>query len=1144
MPEPSRRLRLFLRCLAALLLGILLLAGAAMVYVQHNSVAITHALLEDFTRRTGLALHVRSIGLSWLPPAVQADDVRIRGQELDIAVRTARLRPRLTALLQGRLELEYVALQNPVLSGSLPLPTLDLRKLSSAAGGGSGDAGALARLDGLLPGTLQIEIDHGNFSFQARDASSLRAGNLSCVLHLRGLRDVRGKLQAGLIRNLAAGEGTPVLDLENLLVEGRSRPLRFLSDTPRLRLRALLHLPPHLPRIRMNLDFTATAAGWQLDHDIQGDLMQDDKPIPFAVAGRLVQDRKAPQASVRRMLREVFLPDPQELAAAGKEDPAMPPAAAAPTAPAAGTAATASAPAAHAVPQPGLPAAGGTHPPIRLERIRLELDEDSATLDGNLTFDSRRGPVLNGSLQAHRLSLTRWLGFARGLAPGLQMALDNLTDSLLEFELDAEGLRVPCIVAHASGSRFTGSGGVARWAEPVVALDLTAPEVTLGRAIPEAVGTLPLQVHFPHGPLTSLRASRSTPLPPPDPATDLHIGYDIRLNARTVHYGPVTITGAAVVIEPGTPDKAGNGTAVIRATGDFYEGRLKGRCAIGGPTDMPTFDIDLRLDKVHGSKLSRDFDLIPVRRGMLSAQAAITSRGSDLDVFLKSMRGTVTAEGSKGLLPAGGKKSLPFDRLSLRLDLQSARRDLRPTPARAGFEGRWTASLEEEGLSLTQKLDGLVWFGGKEFVAWQELPGSLRLHLPSREKDLLPQGMDLDADGLFSCAGPAGLKLKKATLSALGLQLKGDLDVGNGRGGLTWGGTVDLTARDLKHSLRQIRGSAPARLPASLNSLRLRGTASGTLDSLRLRDLRCGLGWQQVDGEAAVTWSGTPQLDLRLHAADFDLDRLLAELFPDQARSKGRNRAPGAPWDLRFMKAVEARGSLDVDRVRFMRLRMQKMRTRFSLKDGHLAVPALEGDFYNSRLRASGDFHFDRGLSYTTRVRALNIDLGAASNDRNDKRAVRGLASVESEMSAHLTGGGQMPAALSGTWGVAIINGSYQDRDKAGRPGGRPTRFQRLSASGNMQNGVARSSNIFYQDAEMRVRGGGRIDFNSEDLDCNLFVKTDRMQEFPVRVTGTLHDPKTSVSAGTAILYAVTSLTHGIFELLGGVMEGTWNLFR
>ena len=680
MPEPSRRLRLFLRCLAALLLGILLLAGAAMVYVQHNSVAITHALLEDFTQRTGLHLHVRSIGLSWLPPAVQADDVRIRIKELDISVRTARLRPRLTALLQGRLELEYVALQNPVLSGSLPLPTLDLRKLGSAAGGGSGDTGGLARLDSLLPGTLQIEIDQGNFSFQAQDASSLRAGNLSCVLHLRGLQDVRGKLQAGLIRNLAAGEEIPVLDLENLLVEGRSRPLRFLSDTPRLRLRTLLHLPPHLPRVRMNLDFTATAAGWQLDHDIQGDLMQDDEPIPFAVAGRLLQDRNAPQASVRRMLREVFLPDPQELAAAGKEGPATAPAPSAPRSPAADAAAAKTVPAPQVAPQPDLPAAGGTRPPVRLERIRLELGEDSATLDGNLILDKQRGPVLNGSLQAHRLSLTRWLGFARDLAPGLQMALDNITDSLLEFELDAEGLRVPYIVAHASGSRFTGSGGVARWAEPVVALDLTAPEVKLGRAIPEAVGTLPLQVYFPHGPLTSLRASRSTPLPPPDPATDLHIGYDIRLNARTVHY-----------------DKAGNGTAVIRAMGDFYEGRLKGRCAIGGPSDMPTFDIDLRLDKVHGSKLVRDFDLIPVRRGMLSAQAAITSRGSDLDVFLKSMRGTVTADGSKGLLPAGGKKSLPFENSRCASTCKAPAATCAPLPpgpvSKAAGRPRWRARI-------------------------------------------------------------------------------------------------------------------------------------------------------------------------------------------------------------------------------------------------------------------------------------------------------------------------------------------------------------------------------------------------------------------------------------------------------------------
>ena len=254
----------------------------------------------------------------------------------------------------------------------------------------------------------------------------------------------------------------------------------------------------------MNLDFTATAAGWQLDHDIQGDLMQDDEPIPFAVAGRLVQDRNAAGRYGACCARS--LPDPQELAAAGRKTRRC--------SRCGGPHSTGRRYRRHGI-RPRSPCGPPARParrgrrirPPRLERIRLGLDEDSATLDGNLTFDSRRGPVLNGSLQAHRLSLTRWLGFARGLAPGPADGLDNLTDSLLEFELDAEGLRVPCIVAHASGSRYTGSP--AAWpAGPVGGPDLTAPEVTLGRAIPETVGTLP-PAGPPHGPLTSLRASRS-----------------------------------------------------------------------------------------------------------------------------------------------------------------------------------------------------------------------------------------------------------------------------------------------------------------------------------------------------------------------------------------------------------------------------------------------------------------------------------------------------------------------------------------------------------------------------------------------------------------------------------------------------------
>ena len=214
MPEPSRRLRLFLRCLAALLLGILLLAGAAMVYVQHNSVAITHALLEDFTRRTGLALHVRSIGLSWLPPAVQADDVRIRGQELDIAVRTARLRPRLTALLQGRLELEYVALQNPVLSGSLPLlarPVLEGRPI-----GISGTCVACV-MEGTRPVLSEIQALATKTSFPSprRTASGFDYNRMYLLLAVLEKRVGFKLAQKDVFLNIAGGlrVNDPAIDL-------------------------------------------------------------------------------------------------------------------------------------------------------------------------------------------------------------------------------------------------------------------------------------------------------------------------------------------------------------------------------------------------------------------------------------------------------------------------------------------------------------------------------------------------------------------------------------------------------------------------------------------------------------------------------------------------------------------------------------------------------------------------------------------------------------------------------------------------------------------------------------------------------------------------------------------------------------------
>ena len=207
---------------------------------------------------------------------------------------------------------------------------------------------------------------------------------------------------------------------------------------------------------------------------------------------------------------------------------------------------------------------------VELEKLRMSLGPDNVSFNGALNRSESGKPSLAGRLQLHRASLTRWLGFARNLAPGLQIALDDLSDGLLVFDLDATGLRVPHIEVTAAGSRFTGSGGVADWSKPEVALDLTADSVNLGRAIPEAVGNQPEEPKFVHGPFTPLPGA---PLMPGETGVD----YNIRLAAKKVAYGSIVIDDALVVIRQGLLDsKTQLEDTLLLVEGKLYGGSVKG----------------------------------------------------------------------------------------------------------------------------------------------------------------------------------------------------------------------------------------------------------------------------------------------------------------------------------------------------------------------------------------------------------------------------------------------------------------------------------------------------------------------------------------------------------------------------------------
>lgn len=1092
---PSRRLRLVARVMvASLLLAFMLLAGGVFLLQRHSQTLTAH-VLESFTVATGLQAEAASVDVVLLPvPSIFIGDIRLRSADFQLSVAYASVRPSFWKLLRGELWPAHVQLLRPVLTGRLPLPSL-IRPPAPDEGPSAEPGLALPS----LPGSLRLEVQQGQIDVTAADGSRLLMDNLGLDLDAGPHDRLDGEAHWSLLR---AGDRDGVLfTSRHVRLEGDARLSAPLAEHSRLHLKGRLQYGDWLRDLRADLHWKGGGGVWSVNGSLEGALTQSGQPIPFSLAGAA---RLTGPGSSR----------------------------------------------------------------AELDALRFTLDADSGRLDGMLHLPSSEQPRLNGHLHMHRLSLTQWLGFARDLVPGLQLALDNITQVDADFELDSEGLRVPAISASCSGSRFSGTGGVPSWDKPVVTLDLAARQVDLGLAIPEAVGRSPRKPAFPYAPLTSFDpdpalwdqlAQRERPAATDEPeapsATD-DLGYDIRLSAGDLQYGPLRMRDAHVTISPGKPASTGLGRALLDVRAALYDGALTAQATIGGGPDNTEFDIAASLKNIKATALGEHLPALPLRGGRLQAETTLRSVGGDIPAFLANLSGKAAFRADNGSLPAAAWP-LDYARLALSLDLRQGRWK----QGRVGLNGHWDLALDGKKLQAGSSLDGTLWIGGDSRVALEDCDA--RLHLTAdRELSRLPQGLDLKLLGRLSArVHPPQLALQHADISALGAHYDGSLSLAAGGRSPGISGSGSLRCDDLARTLSLVRDTAP-KLPRDLRSLQMRGDWEFAARRLTLKDLSTRLLDTDIQGETSISFQGVPHVRLALSSPLVDIDALRRRLNPEEAAADARREeqiqaaraagrpipapprpAAGEPWDLRFLKDFSLEGSLRAERIHSWKLTLTDVRLPLKLTEGRLDYD-LQATLYGAKLRNSGHAQFDRGLRMENRLTVAAFDLAPASAARGGEARVSGRASVEVSATAALNASGQMPAALNGNWKLLVRDGSHQPLDKQGRNKGKPTRFSRLSASGNLRQGVARSSDLSLHSEDMTVMGGGWINLVEETLDCSLRVDTPTMNNIPVRVYGSLHNVKTSISAGTVLLYALSGIAQGITGLVGGLLDGALGLFR
>jgi len=408
-------------------------------------------------------------------------------------------------------------------------------------------------------------------------------------------------------------------------------------------------------------------------------------------------------------------------------------------------------------------------------------------------------------------------------------------------------------------------------------------------------------------------------------------------------------------------------------------------------------------------------------------------------------------------------------------------------------------------------------------------------------------------EGFPSAGVPIRLQAKdfNANLAAQTLELSGlDVDLAGAHltGSLTGKEILDAPALTgpLKLDQVSLRTWAPklgVSLPATTDpkvfeKLSFSGTVSMTKTSADVGDIVL-----QLDDTIAKGMLGVADFDSKALRFDLNVDRIDADRYlppPVEQPAKPAADAPPTPIPVETLRALNARGQLQVGEAIFSGIKFTKLKLGVNARDGKVRFHPSQASMYG------GNYTGDIGIDATSDVARITLDEHISGVDfaplfkdffETDRVSGKGSANIK------LTGSGKntddVMKTLDGTVDFKVADGALEGADLwyeirraravlkqqpiPERTGPARTPFTALTGSGVMNNGVLSNNDLNVAMQYLKVTGQGTVDIPASTLDYRLIaavLKIPRegadvaqMQdmvdaEIPVKITGSLTDPK------------------------------------
>ncbi|MDE2296407.1 MAG: AsmA family protein [Gammaproteobacteria bacterium] len=373
-------------------------------------------------------------------------------------------------------------------------------------------------------------------------------------------------------------------------------------------------------------------------------------------------------------------------------------------------------------------------------------------------------------------------------------------------------------------------------------------------------------------------------------------------------------------------------------------------------------------------------------------------------------------------------------------------------------------------------------------------------------------------------------EVPRFTLHLADARITGELRATGLLGTPRWAGGLHLDPLSLRQWLDQLGMKLPRTRDAkALTRLAVTTDFAYSAPAIHLSNLDWQLDETEVRGSATIT-------NLATHAATFDLSANRIDL--DRYRSPDSASAPATPSTAPAtdpLKGLSLDGRLAIGDLRVAGLHLSQVRIGVSASGGVLRVAPANAALYGGS--ATGQVTIDDrtavpGLRVTEKL--TGVDVARLLQDFAQTRRLSGRANLSATLAARGRGTNAMLRSLSGHVAANVTGGAiegidlwsdvnhaislWQHHTLSTDSGSGRTRFDALSASATLVDGIATTKDLTIASRTLRVTGEGTTNLPTRAIDYRLQVRipssptasAPALAAVPVMVTGTLTAPKVS----------------------------------